>query len=88
MRGSHRGAKLLGRHGRCAWDGKGGGIGKLRVQGKGLVGCKLICSRRALRGRGLEGRPLLCAVIYPAPNTHRHMMSGWCTTDLFWLPVR
>ena len=76
---SHRGAKLLGRHRGCGGGGEGGGIRKLRVQGIGLVGCKLICSRRAIRGRGLEGRPLLCAVIHPAPNTHRHMISSWCT---------
>lgn len=78
MRGSHRGAKLLGGHGGCGGRGEGGGIGKLRVQGIGLVGCKLVCSRRAIRGRGLEGRPLLCAVIHPAPSIHRHMVSGWC----------
>jgi hypothetical protein len=49
--------------------GKCGGIGQLRIQGKRLVGRKLIGAGRAILWRGLEGGPLLRAVIDPA-STH------------------
>lgn len=67
---THRSASLLGGGRVGLWGCKGGCIGELGVQHKGLVRRECILSHGAiLSRRWLEVRPLLRAVVYPAHNT-------------------
>ena len=62
---ANRGTKLMGRRRRSVGCGKGGGVGKLWIERKRLIGSKLISACGAILRRRSEGRPLLRAIVHP-----------------------